>query len=230
MKKKIILYITAMVLLFTVVAGATFAYLVANSGNLVNTFNPSYIGKPVVNESDLDLHIVPQVDITKDPTVKYINDGNGTDVKYVLLYAVLDLEPTSKAWVRAAGATGKGDTYTFKGGTNSSDTLKFTTDPANWTYVGTTAGTKYVYVYKTVLDGTVDSAAYNFIYNKVVTPSSGWTEQELIDTFGEGGVQIIVGAFTAQAQPTYSSKATVVAADAQKIWNNCHAETADKIS
>ena len=229
MKKKIILYITAMVLLFTVVAGATFAYLSANSGNLVNTFNPSYIGKPVVTESELDLHIVPSVNITKNPTVQYKHDTNGTDVKCVLLYAVLDLEPTSTAWVRTAGADAtKGDSYKF---TSSGDTLTFTTEPDHWTYVGTTAGTKYVYVYKTVLDGTKDSTAFNVIDENVVKPSSGWTEQELINTFGAGGVQIIVGAFTAQAQPTYDATgATVAAADAKTIWNNCHSADADKIS
>ena len=230
MKKKIILYITAMVLLFTVVAGATFAYLYANGNTITNTFKPSYIGTPAVTETKTDFSIIPNVNISKDPTVQYKHDANGTDVKYVLLYAVLDLEPTSTAWVRTAGADAtKGDSYKFTGG--SSDTLTFTTEPDHWTYVGTTAGTNYVYVYKTVLDGTKDSTAFNVIDGNVVKPSSGWTEKELTDTFGAGGVQIKVTAFTAQAQPTYSATgATVVATDAQTIWNNCHSATADKIS
>lgn len=218
MKKKILLYIMAMVLLFTVVAGATFAYLFSNGNTVENVFAPSYIGDPAVTETKTNFAVTPGVSVSKDPTVQYKHDTTGDDVKYVLLYAVLDLEPTTSAWAMSSNK------FTFTGG--SSDTIDFTVNSTYWTYVGKTAAGNYIYVYKTVLDGTVDSEAFPVISSNKVNVSAGWTESELSSAFSSSKVQIKVGSFVAQAQPTYSATGTTVTkANAQTIWNNCNSDT-----
>lgn len=215
MNKKVIIFVTAMVLVFAMVTGATFAYLFSSSDEVENVFKPTYIGDPNVSESDdLDLAIVPGVAITKDPVVKYTPDTKSEKIDTVVLYATLDL--AGSTWTY--DATNKKFTFTASG-----NTLDFTINTTNWNYVGKTADGKYVLSYTKVLDGTTASASFGVIKDNTVNVSTGWTEDQINTTFASGGVKITVGSFVAQALPTVDTAAgtSVSAANAKTIWNNC---------
>lgn len=212
MNKKIIIFVTAMVLVLAMATGATFAYLFQAGNTVQNVFKPTYIGDPAVSETKTDFTVVPGVAIPKDPTVKYTRDTNSTRVATIVLYATIDVKGST--WSYASNK------FTF---TNSGNTLDFTVNTTNWQYIGKAASGKYVYSYVKVLSGSTDSAAFEVISGNVVNVSTGWTEDQIQSVFGAGGVQINVGSFVAQAKPTATGSANtaVSVANAKTIWNNC---------
>lgn len=222
MKKKILLYIMAMVLLFTVVAGATFAYLFAEGDAVENVFTPALIGTPKVAEGTLDLTIIPGAKITKDPTIQYTPDSAGDDVDYVLLYAVLDLKPDTSEWLRSGDKFTFTSTKTAEDGSTTDDTIDFSVYSNNWLYVGTTKAGNYIYVYKKVLAGDTSSSKFQLFTGNVVNVSTGWTEDEIDEVFTDSKVQIKVGSYAAQAKPWYNATATISdKAIPLEIWNAC---------
>lgn len=92
--KKIIIFVTAMVLVFAMVTGATFAYLTSKASKVTNTFVSGGFGTIELREYQDDGNndtidwftgsstktnqytVVPGVNINKNPTVKFTFDDN----------------------------------------------------------------------------------------------------------------------------------------------------------
>lgn len=139
MNKKIMIFVTAMVLIFAMVTGATFAYFYSKSSTVTNTFKPSKFGTPAVTETKGTTYtVIPGVKLTKDPVVTYtVSSGSNTQVKAYLYVAV----KASSDWTVSAD----GITYTQAIGTVT-DALKFTINTTNWKHLGTADGA-HIYVY-----------------------------------------------------------------------------------
>lgn len=139
MNKKIMIFVTAMVLIFAMVTGATFAYFVSKSSTVTNTFKPSKFGTPAVTETKGTTYTaIPGVNLTKDPVVTYtVSDGSATQVSAYLYVAV----KASSDWTVSTD----GITYTQTIGTVT-DALKFTINTTNWKHLGTADGA-HIYVY-----------------------------------------------------------------------------------
>ena len=212
MNKKIMIFVTAMVLVMAMATGATFAYLFASGNTITNTFKPTLIGAPTVAETKTDFTVTPGVAIDKDPTVKYTPDSaSGTKIGTVVLYATLNLKGST--WSYASNKF----TYTDA----SKNTLDFSINTTNWVYVGKNNSGLHVLAHVKVLSGSATSSALPVIANNKVNVSTGWTEDQLQTAFGASGVQIIVSSSVVQAKPTITGAANtaVSAANAKTLWN-----------
>ena len=220
MKKRTMIFVTAMVLVLAMATGATFAYLFAEGDPITNTFEPTRIGSITVSETGAtdgkkNFTVVPGVPITKDPKIKYSPDSNTPNVGTIVVFATLDLAGTT--WSYASNKF----TYTDA----NKNTLDFTINTTNWLYVGRagTTGNKHVLVYKKVLDGTEESSAFEVINGNKINVSEGWTEEQLATAFGAGGVKITVSSSVSQAKPNITgavgNSSTVTVANAKKAWN-----------
>lgn len=220
MNKKIIIFVTAMVLVLAMATGATFAYLFAEGDPITNTFAPTRIGSIAVSESGAtsgkkNFTVIPGVSITKDPKIQYSPDDNTPNVATIVVFATLDLAGTTWTFDK----TNNKFTYTDA----NANTLDFTINTTNWFYVGRagTSGNKHVLVYKKVLDGTKPAGAFAVIQGNTINVSEGWTEAQLATAFGAGGVKITVSSSVSQAMPNIEGAVgdSVAVADAKNAWN-----------
>lgn len=136
MKKKIIIFITAMVLVFAMVCGATFAYLWNMTGDVTNTFVSGGFGKIYLQEVDGGSNptkdwlsgtgnthtnsytVVPGVDIKKDPQVKFEFDSNPISGAYIFVRINHDKSDANNGWTFTKGTNGA------NGGVNGTLTAK----------------------------------------------------------------------------------------------------------
>lgn len=182
MNKKIIIFVTAMVIVFAMVTGATFAYLFSNATEITNTFKPSKLGTPTVyEEKGPNFNVVPGVNITKDPKVYYtLSTGNNYQVP-AFLY--LEVKPGS-------GWTMSNSGKTYKHAIDSvSDALSFNLVTDNWSYLGKSNGAYiYVYVVKnssgTAVEQPLSTAiakanAIQVIANNTITVSTAITKTQM---------------------------------------------------
>lgn len=175
MNKKVIIFVTAMVLIFAMVTGATFAYFFSNSTEITNTFKPSKFGTPAVNETTGTEYVaIPGVNLTKNPSVTYtVTSGSATQVSAYLYLAV----KASSDWTVSTN----GVTYTQKIGTVT-EALKFTINTTNWKHLGTADG-YHIYVYvKSSAEQKVAASittGIGVITNNTITVSSSITKAQM---------------------------------------------------
>jgi hypothetical protein len=210
MNKKIMIFVTAMVLIFAMVTGATFAYFVSKSSTVTNTFKPSKFGTPKVTEtlpnaSDNNTYVaIPGTTLKKDPLVTYtVSSGNNTQVSAYLYVAV----KASSDWTVSTD----GITYTQTIGTVT-DALKFTINTTNWKYLGTADGARiYVYVKSNAEQkvSTNITTGLQVIKDNNVTVSSKITKAQMEAETALGTV-----AFTAHAVQTNGFSTASAAWDA----------------
>lgn len=116
MKKKTLIFITAMVLALSVVTGATVAYLFVNTGTVNNTFVSGGFGKiylqEVNDDGDADISwftgtgsskengytVVPGVDINKAPQVKFTFDSDTVVTGAYVFVKIAYTHSTSNGW------------------------------------------------------------------------------------------------------------------------------------
>lgn len=221
MNKKIIIFVTAMVLVLAMATGATFAYLFSSASVKTNTFLPSYIGDPSVSEDATSFVVVPGVPITKDPEIKYTPDSRTKNVGTVILYATIEVESAANVATWAFSS----NTFTLSSVNSTAMKMSFTVNTDNWVYVGK-AGSQYVYAYKAVLDGTSPSASFGVIKDDTVSVTANWSESRLKEVFSATtNVKVNIGSFVAQAKlnstETVAVGNTVDATKAKAVWDAC---------
>lgn len=74
-KKTVLIAIYVLTLALLVASGSTISWLVAESGELTNTFSPSNINITLDESDGLDFQMIPGSTITKDPKVS-VEDGS----------------------------------------------------------------------------------------------------------------------------------------------------------
>ena len=173
--KKILLAVSAALLLVAVSIGATVAYLTASTADVKNTFVFGNIGELDLDETDSDSDnntkeneytIIPGGNITKDPVVTYTEDASNP----VAVYIFLKMTPGS-SW-----STTDNSTYTATVG-STTGALSFTM-ASGWTPLLSASPNK-VY-YRTVAAGAAATEqSYRVIANDKITVSTGITQTDV---------------------------------------------------
>lgn len=118
--KKIIIFVTAMVLVFAMVTGATFAYLTSQAEKVTNTFVSGGFGVIYLQEykdggnndaidwftgteaNSNEYTVVPGVNINKNPVVKFTFDTNHVTNAYIFVTIKYNTEDASNNWYYSA--------------------------------------------------------------------------------------------------------------------------------
>lgn len=156
MNKKIMIFVTAMVLVFAMVTGATLAYVTSFADPVKNTFVTGDFGVVTLSESgddggaDHKYTIIPGCDINKRPKFSF-EFSDDAIVTGALVFVTMD---TASAWSTS-------DKKTFNGTINDvTNALSFSVNMDNWDGVFENDG---VYVYYKLLNGhTTDIALSDF--------------------------------------------------------------------
>lgn len=136
MNKRIIIFVTAMVLVFAMVTGATFAYMTSLAKTVTNTFvsggfavltieEPQGDGDDAITPTESDrineFKVIPGVNLDKNPRIDLVFDKNNLTDAYVFVKITY-----GNAWSFADN--------TFKGWANNGAKLALTTniDTSNW--------------------------------------------------------------------------------------------------
>lgn len=212
MNKKIIIFVTAMVLVFAMVTGATLAYFVSNAGEVTNNFVPSKFGTPAVSETPVEenkYYAVPGVDIKKDPKVTYTVTAvtAGEEKKQVSAYLYLAVKASSDWTVSTNGMT-----YTQKIGTVN-NALNFTINSNNWKHLGIANG-YHIYVY---MNGSAEAKVSTSITAgiEVITGNKVYVNKDVTKPQMEAESTLGTVAFTAHAvQAEFNTSL-----DAKTAWN-----------
>lgn len=166
MKKQIIIFITAMVLVFAMACGATFAYLWSMAGDVTNTFVSGGFGKiylqEVDDDGDKDINwftgtdtdyeksytIVPGVDIEKDPQVKFTFESDAVSNAYIFVKIEFPtgatLKDTNNCWHYDENSSALNTPITGK--INGKEALTITMGD-NWKKINASADGAVVFTY-----------------------------------------------------------------------------------
>ena len=180
MKKKTLIILLALVLVFGIAVGGTIAYLTTKSDDVKNTFVASDIGKLELKETDTDgdgsmttqkntYMVVPGVDITKDPKLTYTINQDATSDNDVPVYVFVKV--TAKGW------TVSGNSYKFPIG-DVADGLSATVCDGWTELTGVTLG-EGEHVYYKELAANTAMAATSLITGDKVTVSADITDAGL---------------------------------------------------
>lgn len=179
---KLVVLLLAIVLLIGCVAGGTFAWLIAESGPVENTFVAGSIGTLTLVETDEDksFTIIPGDDIEKDPTVTF----NSSIDAYVFVS------------ITATGWDLSDKTYNINSNkdSGSDDTGLTWTVSDDWTVLDATA---YPGVYYKAVKATDSPRSWSIIKNDTIDVSTCITETSINDYTGK---PLIFQAYAIQAE------------------------------
>lgn len=175
MKKKTVALLLALVLVFGIVAGGTFAWLTANTGKVTNTFtygdiniklwehaydaktNTISTGNTDADkvQAVTDYKIIPGVNLPKDPTVEVVA---GSEECWLFVKVTEE-------------------------GTFVANKVTYSIDSANWSQLETADGTKIANVYykKVTAQDASKGVTYTVLEGDKVTVSDKLTKDELED-------------------------------------------------
>jgi hypothetical protein len=146
MNKKLIIFVTTMVVVFAMVTGVTVAYMTSLSNPVTNTFVTGDFGVVKLTETGDDggtahkYTIIPGCDINKRPQYSFTFSK---DAIVTGAFVFVTMDPAT-AWKTT-------DDKKFIGEINGKDALEFTVNMSNWNGVFVQDG---VYVYYKLLNGT----------------------------------------------------------------------------
>jgi hypothetical protein len=233
--KKIIIFVTAMVLVFAMVTGATFAYLTTQASKVTNTFVSGGFGKIELREFKDDGNndaidwftgssaktnqytVVPGVNINKNPTVKFTFDDT-TPITDAYIFVTIEYD-TSNANYNWRYTTGR----QLIAKVNGTDSL--TVNIANTWYVVSSTNGKIVLCYGSSsaaqtrsanLGETKIFANLDGSTNKTIAVSSAMTEDmcEKMNT-NKAKYSLNISAYAIQSETFNSASAAWTALQAE---------------
>lgn len=219
MNKKIIIFVTAMVLVFAMVAGATFAYFTSLAGDVTNTFVSGNFGNVYIREiNDDGKPSVPEFSATKqNKTNKYtVIPGKAINKDPQIKFDFKDTTPITGAFIYVKIVYEGGWTYTessktFSGTVNSKTKALSVSVSADWTQVE--KGTGYVvFCYKNTAQKS--DMPYTSVFGGDITVSADLIEADC-KWFADTSKYNLDLTFSAYAVQEGSFE------DATDAWNNC---------
>lgn len=218
MNKKIIIFVTAMVLVFAMVTGATFAYFTSLAGDVTNTFVSGNFGKVYIQEinDDGDTNVTGFSDTKQNKTNKYtVIPGKAINKNPQIKFDFTDTTPITGAYIYVKIEYGAGWSYSsnkFTGTVNSkTSALSVSVNSTNWKQVATGTGF-VVFCYKNAAQ-TAD-LNYTSVFSGNITVANTLTEEDckwFADT-SKYNLDLKFSAYAVQ-QGSFASAA--------EAWNNC---------